>query len=185
MRVGVSGQSRAAGPVPGDSSGHVQTVQVAQLRMQLRMPHRRTASADPRVPARGGRAFVRFVHRPDLGARTLSAWRQFNGYSHEQHRSRRVCSLFASVPAAPGCTLLPRGPCVSPCMAAGPWARGGAEQDPPAGPAQPPRLPGERETGGDRSFAAGRPRPRRSGGVRAVALSSAASYVRSMWQHYS
>ena len=49
MRVGVSGQSRAAGPVPGDSSGHVQTVQVAQVRMQLRMPHRRTASADPRV----------------------------------------------------------------------------------------------------------------------------------------
>lgn len=115
MRVGVSGQSRAAGPVPGDSSGHVQTVQVAQLRM----PHRRTASADPRVPARGGRAFVRFVHRPDLGARTLSAWRQFNGCSHEQHRSRRVCSLFASVPAGhPGapCSLVaracPREPCV-------------------------------------------------------------------------
>ena len=58
MRVGVSGQSRAAGPVPGDSSGHVQTVQVAQLRM----PHRRTASADPRVPARGGR--VRSLRAP-------------------------------------------------------------------------------------------------------------------------
>ena len=192
MRVGVSGQSRAAGPVPGDSSGHVQTVQIAQLRMQLRMPHRRTSSADPRVPLpawRGaGVRSLRFVHRPDLGARTLSAWRQFNGYSHEQHRSRRVCSLFASVPAGhPGapCSLVARA-CPPVCAVwPGPWARGSAEQDPPAGPAQPPRLPGERETGGDRSFAAGRPRPRRSGGVRAVALSSAASYVRSMWQHYS
>ena len=108
MRVGVSGQSRAAGPVPGDSSGHVQTVQVAQLRM----PHRRTASADPRVPARGGRAFVRFVHRPDLGARTLSAWRmQF---------------IRIRPGGSPGCTLLPRGPCVSPCAArpVGPWKRG-------------------------------------------------------------
>lgn len=135
MRVGVSGQSRAAGPVPGDSSGHVQTVQVAQLRMQLRMPHRRTASADPRVPARGGRvqqgvrSLRPFVHRPDLGARTLSAWRQFNGYSHEQHRSRRVCSLFASVPAGhPGapCSLVARACPPVPRVRCGP-ARGPVE----------------------------------------------------------
>ena len=182
MRVGVSGQSRAAGPVPGDSSGHVQTVQVAQLRM----PHRRTASADPRVPARGGRVRSHFASCTartwarglcQLGVTltvTVTNNTVVGAYAVYSHPSRRVTRVH---PAPSWPVRVPVWP--------GPWARGSAEQDPPAGPAQPPRLPGERETGGDRSFAAGRPRPRRSGGVRAVALSSAASYVRSMWQHYS
>ena len=190
MRVGVSGQSRAAGPVPGDSSGHVQTVQVAQLRMQLRMPHRRTASADPRVPARGGRVRSRSCTARtwarglcQLGVNltvTVTNNTVVGAYAVYSHPSRRV----TRVHPAPSWPVRVR-PCAVWAVWPGPWARGSAEQDPPAGPAQPPRLPGERETGGDRSFAAGRPRPRRSGGVRADALSSAASYVRSMWQHYS
>ena len=129
MRVGVSGQSRAAGPVPGDSSGHVQTVQVAQLRMQLRMPHRRTASADPRVPARGGRAgsFASCTARTwarglcQLGVNltvTVTHNTVVGAYAVYSHPSRRVTRVHPAPSVA-------RGPCVSPtpCRGSGPARR--------------------------------------------------------------
>ena len=128
MRVGVSGQSRAAGPVPGDSSGHVQTVQVAQLRMQLRMPHRRTASADPRVPARGGpvRSFASCTARTwarglcQLGVNltvTVTNNTVVGAYAVYSHPSRRVTRVHPA-PSWP-VRLSPRV-----ARPVGPWKRG-------------------------------------------------------------